>query len=199
MIIVDVETTGLNPLKNSIVSIGAVDFENPANFFYEECRIWKGAQISEEALHINGFTRAQVQDPRRKSLEDLMKAFLAWATNASDPTLAGANVYFDLSFLKVSAQRYTLEWIFSYRTIELQSLYYVHVLKRTIQAAEKFSRPERSTDKILKYVGLPEEPKPHIGIVGAKMEAEAFSRLISGKGLLPEYQQYPIPPYLASL
>ena len=34
MIIVDVETTGIDPEKHSIVSIGAVDFSNPSNEFY---------------------------------------------------------------------------------------------------------------------------------------------------------------------
>ena len=48
MIIIDVETTGLDPKKYSIVSIGAVDFKKPMRTFYEECRIWDGAEVSEE-------------------------------------------------------------------------------------------------------------------------------------------------------
>ena len=45
MIVVDVETTGVDARKNSIVSIGAVDFENQKNQFYGECKIWEGAEI----------------------------------------------------------------------------------------------------------------------------------------------------------
>ena len=60
MIVVDVETTGLYPNKNSIVSIGAVDFLNPVNTFYQECRIWRGAKISDQALEVNGFTKKQI-------------------------------------------------------------------------------------------------------------------------------------------
>jgi len=48
-------------------------------------------------------------------------------------------------------------------------------------------------DKILNYVGLPDEPRPHNGLCGAKLEAEAFSRLVNDKSLLEEYGKYSIP------
>ena len=38
MIILDIETTGVNPEKHAIVSVGAVDFLNPSRTFYEECK-----------------------------------------------------------------------------------------------------------------------------------------------------------------
>ena len=45
MIVVDVETSGMDAYKHSLLSIGAVDFENPVERFYEECRIWDGAGL----------------------------------------------------------------------------------------------------------------------------------------------------------
>jgi len=39
MIVADIEATGLDPRKHSILSIGAVDFEHPERQFYGECRI----------------------------------------------------------------------------------------------------------------------------------------------------------------
>jgi DNA polymerase III epsilon subunit-like protein len=36
MIFVDVETTGLDSSKHGILSIGAVNFENPNNYFMEK-------------------------------------------------------------------------------------------------------------------------------------------------------------------
>ncbi len=50
-----------------------------------------------------------------------------------------------------------------------------------------------TNDRILSYVGLPEEPRPHNGLVGARMEAEAFSRLLHGRTLLQEFETYPLP------
>jgi hypothetical protein len=43
---------------------------------------------------------------------------------------------------------------------------------------------------------LPPEPYPHNGLRGAKIEAEALSRLIYGKNLLEEYKEFKIPQYL---
>ena len=57
MIVVDVESSGVDAQKDSLVSVGAIDFDNPENRFYEECRIWDGAHVEKEALEINGFTR----------------------------------------------------------------------------------------------------------------------------------------------
>ena len=42
MIVLDTESTGLNPLTDSILSIGAIDLNDPTNQFYDECRIWDG-------------------------------------------------------------------------------------------------------------------------------------------------------------
>jgi hypothetical protein len=65
-------------------------------------------------------------------------------------------------------------------------------IKRGLPVPHKNDRSDLSLDTILKYVGLPEEPKPHIGLNGAKYEAECFSRLLYGKNLLPEFAKYPV-------
>lgn len=67
MIVFDVETTGEDSRKHSIVSIGALEFSNPKNQFYEECRIWEGAEVQEIALKINGFTEENIRDPKKQS------------------------------------------------------------------------------------------------------------------------------------
>ena len=66
MIVVDVETTGSIPYRHSIVSIGAVEFENPTNQFYEECRIFEGAEIEDIAMKVNGFSYDEINDPSKK-------------------------------------------------------------------------------------------------------------------------------------
>ncbi len=197
MIVVDVETSGLDPLKNSIVSIGAVDFGNAKNQFYEECRTWDGAEAMPEALRVNGYTEEQIRDPNKKSLEEIMRAFIAWAKSAAnDTTFAGENVFFDHDFLKASALRYSLVWPFSYKIVDLHSVSFAHHLKRGLVPPSKNGKTILSLDRTLVYVGMPEEPKPHIAINGAKLEAEAFSRLLHGKPFFEEYRQYPIPEYL---
>jgi len=196
MIVVDTETTGLDPYKNSIVSIGALDLSNPENQFYQECKIWDGAEVTEEALKINGFSNTEIIDPKKRNLEEIIKDFLKWAEDIKDKTMAGENPSFDRDFLKFSAQKYGIEWTLSHRTIDLHSLCYAHYLKRGLKPPIKDNKTDLNTDKILNYIGLPDEPRPHNALTGAKMEAEAFSRLIFGKLLLNEFKNYPIPDYL---
>ena len=196
MIVVDCETTGISPRKNSIVSIGGLDFYSPSNKFYEECRIWEGAEIEQEALNVNGFTKEQITDPNKKSLEQTIKEFLKWTNSCFDVVFAGENPRFDIDFLKESANRYNIEFKFAHRSIDLHSLCTAHYIKRGITPPLKDRRSDINTDKILNYVGLPAEPKPHHGLTGAKMEAEAFSRLIYGRSLLDEFSRYEIPIYL---
>ena len=105
MIVVDVETTGIYPEKNSIVSIGALDFSNPQNQFYKECRIWEGAEISDKALEINGFTKNEITSLDKSSLEETVFKFIEWTKNIEDQTLAGHNVWFDALFLRDALNR----------------------------------------------------------------------------------------------
>lgn len=196
MIVLDVETTGIDWKKNSIVSIGAVDFNNPKNQFYVECQIWGGAEINEEALRINGFTREEITDCNKPSLEMAIRDFISWTENVEDLTLAGENVWFDNNFMRESAKRYDLEWIFGRRTFDLHSESYSNHLRLKKEIPLNKNRTNLNLDQTLKYVGLPEEPKPHNALTGAKVEAEAFSRLIYGKNFLSEFSKFEVPDYL---
>ncbi len=192
MIIVDAEMSGLSPLKNSIVSLGAVDFTHPERQFYGECRVWDGAEIDLESLAINGFTEADCHDKNRKSETELIKEFYEWIQPIADKTIAGQNVSFDAQFLNQALKRADIEWRFSFRTLDLHAVMYAQFLKEGREVPLKFDQSALSLGKILTSLGLPEEPKPHIALNGAKYEAEAFSRIIYGKNLLPEFAQYPM-------
>jgi DNA polymerase III epsilon subunit-like protein len=198
MLVVDVETTGLNPQRNAMVSIGAIDFRRPERRFFGECRVWEGAQIDAQALVVNGYTHEQLMDPAKQSLEELMKAFVAWVRESDDQMLAGQAPTFDHGFLRASANKCGIDWFPGYRMIDLQTVAYVHYLKRGIQPPlNSKGTPGLSLDVTAKYVGLPEEPRPHLAQNGAAWETESFARLIYGKNLLPEFSQYALPDYLS--
>lgn len=196
MLIVDVETTGLDPLRCSIISIGAVDFADPSATFYAECRAFDGAVVSSDALAINGFTREQIQDLSLPDLSTVLSDFLIWAQQRADMTIAGGNPSFDRDFLHAAFDRCGIRATFGYRTVDLHSLVFAHHLQRHIPVPLFSGRTTLTVDLCFMYVGLPPEPKPHNALVGAKMEAEAFSRLILGKGLFAEFSQDHIPQYL---
>ncbi len=193
MLVLDIETTGIDPHKHSIVSIGAVDFLNPARQFYEECIIWEGAHVMDEAMEVNGFSREEITDPSKKTEEESLRAFLAWAMDSENHTIGGQNPFFDVSFIQTGSHRYHLDFSLAQRIIDLHSICYFHILKRGLKPPTEKKRSDLNSDKIMKYVGIPAEPKPHIALNGAIYEAEAFSRLIKEESMFDEFREFPIP------
>ena len=194
MLIVDVEASGTEPLKHSIVSVGALDLANPTNRFYEECRVWDGAHIMDEALAVNGFSREEVTDKKKQSESDLIHAFLHWSDGLEERTLAGQNVSFDRDFLKAAAERAGhTDWQFAYRTIDTHTLCYMHMIEHGVQPPVVRNRSALNLDAVLNYCGIPEEPAPHNALTGALSHAEVISRLLFGRKLLPEFTQFEIP------
>lgn len=192
MIVIDVEATGIDEIKHSILSIGAIDFDNPSNQFYEECRAFDDAHVMDEALAINGFTAEQVFDKNKQTDEDLVKHFIEWAKTVKEHTFAGQNPSFDRDFIHRAADRYHLDWSFAFRTIDQHSVCFTHMVKRGIVPPILNGRSDLNSDKIMQYVGIPTEPRPHNALNGAKVAAEALSRLLYDKNLLPEFLNDPI-------
>jgi len=193
MIVCDVEATGLDNRINSIVSLGAVDFKHPRNIFYRECRIFQEAKIDGAALRVNGFSVKEVRSRSKISLKQLMIEFTRWAYRINDITIAGQNPGFDLGFIASSLERYGLENRFWHRTIDLHSECYAFHVRNKLRVPLKNNCSAISLDYTLKFIGLAEEPRPHNALRGAKLEAEAFSRLLYGRPLFKEYGVYPLP------
>ena len=194
MLVVDVEASGTNAEKHSIVSVGALDLANPTNRFYQECRIWDGAHIMDGALAVNGFTKAQITDKNKSSEADLIHAFLTWSDSLEERTLAGQNVSFDRDFLRNAAGRAGhTDWQFAYRTIDTHTLAYMHQIEHGLQPPVRHKRSALDLDAILNYCGIPEEPQPHNALTGALSHAEVIARLLYGRKLLPEFMQFEIP------
>jgi DNA polymerase III epsilon subunit-like protein len=193
MIVLDVETTGTDSRKHSILSIGAVNFEHPEKQFYDVCRIWEGAHVEPVALAINGMSQMEITDQNRKPESDLVKIFFDWLERQEDMVIAGQNVFFDTDFLKDASARAGITSPLSKRIIDLHSLTYAHMVRRGIMPPILNRKTNIDSDKIMAYVGIPAEPKPHIALNGAIWEAEAFSRILYDKGLLSQFSEYPIP------
>lgn len=192
MIVVDTELSGLDPAKDSILSIGAVELENPANTFYGECRVWDGAHVHDEALAVNGFTREQAYDPNKPSEAQLIASFIEWAEKANDITLAGQAPSSDYAFLKGAAARAHINWPFAHRTLDSHSICYAHMTLKGMVVPMKNKHSDLNLEKVAAYSGIPPEPLPHNALNGAKTCAEAIYRMLYNKPLLPEYQNYPL-------
>lgn len=195
MIIIDIEASGTEYVKHSIVSLGALDFDNPEHRFYGECRIWDGAHYMEEALAVCGYTVEEITDPTKIPEGELVRQFLEWSQHMGDRTLAGQNVSFDRDYVKAACEREGIAWDLAHRTIDTHTLCYMHMVKRGLKPPIDLEhrRSALNMDIVMNYCGIPEEPKPHNALTGALSHAEIISRLLYGKKLLPEFEQYEIP------
>lgn len=195
MLVLDIEASGLNSEQHSIVSLGALDLEHPENRFYAECRVWDGAKIEDEALEVNGFTLEQIIDPAKMTEAMLIEKFIGWSQDLHNRTMAGQNVSFDRDMAKEAAHRAGLNWNFAHRTIDTHTLCWMHMVKAGLVPPldEEHHRSALNLDAVLNYCGIPDEPQPHNALTGAMSHAEVISRLLYGKKLLPEFDQFEIP------
>ncbi|MES2749372.1 MAG: exonuclease domain-containing protein [Patescibacteria group bacterium] len=195
MLIIDIEATGTNAHKHSILSIGAIDLQNPTNRFYGECRMWEGAHVMDEALVVNGFTEEQINDTSKQTEAELITTFMEWTQGLLDRTPAGQNVSFDRAYVEAACSRAGINFDLPFRTIDAHTLCYLHMLKRGItppfDAEHKHSA--LNLDGVMNYCGIPDEPDPHNALTGAMSHAEVVSRLLYDKKLLPEFSQFEIP------
>lgn len=199
MIVLDIETSWADPYSNSIVSIWAIELENPSNLFYEECRIFEWALIQDEALMVNWFSKEEITDVSKKSVNELLLSFMKWCDRIDDRTIWWHNVgYFDLRFLEENSNKCWLKnsfWLinWNYRTIDLHTVAYAYLTKNKLQIPFKNNLSSLNLDFILSLVWLPSEPRPHNALNWAKYEAEAFSRFLYGKKLFEEFKKYDLP------
>ena len=193
MIIVDVETSGLVPERNGILSIGAINFKDPTQYFYGEGKPHPSVEISQGALDVNGYTREQL-DEMPKTIKEVMLEFIKWV-DEQDPSvpriLAGHNIGFDYYFILNELDRNDIDrrnFPFKHRTIDLHTIAQTHYIQK-----KGFQYPkDMGADFIQKKLGLPVEPSPHYALNGALYEAECISRLWFDRCMFQEFEQYPI-------
>jgi DNA polymerase III epsilon subunit-like protein len=197
MIVLDIETTGLDPELHGIVSIGAIDMGSSDEYFYEECHIREGEKIDPNALEVNGFTLDECRDKTKQTTRDLIQHFEAWLSERNVKMIGGLHVAaFDVPFFNKKALQVGLRSRLHRRSIDLHSIAYAKMqeLGKVVPMTDGWSVMD--TDFIHPFCGLPKEPKPHNALNGAKWEAESLYRLMNGRGLLKEFSRHPVPEYL---
>lgn len=93
-VFVDVETTGLNPYRDSIVQISALRYQGDEKVDVMDTYINPLRKIPPESTMIHGITNDMVRScPQIKEMQSRFKGFI------NDSILVGYNVLFDLRFL----------------------------------------------------------------------------------------------------
>jgi DNA polymerase III subunit epsilon len=196
MIIVDIETSGLDFEKSGIWQIGAIELENPENSFLEEGRIDEDDMINPDSLRIIGKTEINLRDDNKKSQSELLESFFRWARTIKNNDCICQNPQFDWSFLSIKANKYGLEFPFIHRCYDLHSIAQLKYFELKGRFLIKNNISDMGLSKILIFIGMRDERKEHNALEDAKLTAECFSRIVYGKNLIDLYKDFKIPPYL---
>ncbi len=192
MLVVDMEFTGLDSEKNSIISLGAVDYLHPSRTLYLECRPRSGALFDDEAFLVHGMSMEYLS---KLSLTEkgLIHQFHEWTLESPSRVLMGQAPQLDWAFLQSAYDRYELEWPFGHRLIDSHSICVAHHFWNNVNPSSRNGLSDLGLDKIAQYVGLPKRVGEHNALADAKLTAECFARLLENKNLLPEYASFKIP------
>jgi DNA polymerase III epsilon subunit-like protein len=203
MIVVDLETSGVDLEKCGIWQIGAVDTNNSKNTFLQESRLgddyefifegnWKGKK-PEETL---GLTEQELRDKKKQSEKELLEKFFDWVKKCKNKTFICQNPQFDHAFLEQKARKYNLEFPSGHRAIDMHTLAHFIYFQLNNSFVIKEDKSDFGLKRTLELVGMKDERKFHNALEDAKLTAEAFFRLVYGKNFLVEYSKFPVPEYL---
>ncbi len=207
MIVMDLETSGLYPERNGIWQIGALEFENPSNYFIDECRIDDEEYVEREALEVTGKTEEELRDENMQSQRELLEKFFAWCESVKIKNCICQNPQFDLGFLGAKARKYGLKFPLPHRTFDMHSIGALRYFEIHEKLLIRDDKSDMGLGNILKMCGIEDKRKkmekgvvvqegnPHNALEDAKLTAECFSRIFYGKHLLNEFSQYKIPKY----
>lgn len=183
-VVIDLETTGLDPEACGILEIGAVDASGRR--FYRRVALERGRRVEWQALDCNGIDPLDLG--AGVSIDTAMAGLAQFLRAGSGPRwiMGGKNPQFDYGFLKAHWPEgvigVPLSEVISRRCVDLHSLVYGNALINGDDMAD----PDFSTDDLYKQYDLQPEPMPHNALRGALHEMEGFCRVLLGmpRGLM---------------
>ena len=134
MIIVDIETSGLDVQQHGLLSIGAIDMRAPSRRFYQEARLHEDDGFDPESTKVNGFDETAARDSSKQSRSSLLRAFTDWFSSRQVKVVGGLHIQaFDVPFLNQKAEQSRVALKLKKRTIDLHTpVSYTHLTLPTI-------------------------------------------------------------------
>lgn len=175
LVIVDVETSGLDPRRHEILEYGALRLD-PVSLSVRssfELKAWPQfpERVDPRAAEVNGYTKAAWQDS--VSQKSAARQFAAFAEGSR---VLGWNVTFDWNFLDATFDRYGLKPVLDYHRFDIMSLYW-------------FSRGGVQQGLSLKSactaLGIDPEPDVHSALEGASRAYAVLLKLAWDSGAWP--------------
>lgn len=178
LVCVDVETTGLDPKRHGLLSVGAYHPATGAQF-YVECNPGADCAIEEIAMRVNGQDIGEARKRKDsdvaavRMLQDWLRAVRECSRMKGRFILVGKNPGFDRDWL-VSRSYERADGIpvdFERRMID------VHACALAVAAARGVDAPAMKINAVYAALGLPVEPDPHNAFRGAQYAWLALAEL----------------------
>lgn len=203
MIVLDIETSGVDFSKCGIWQIGAIDLETGEEFL-EESRIddsdsvLNDLQSPQTVFDVTGKTEEQLRDRNKQSQRQLIQNFFNWVKERRIKSCICQNPQFDLGFIFTKSRKYGLNIEIHYRALDLHSLAQVKFFEvnRKLKINLEKQRFGLGFSEILEFCGLKDNRGHHNALEDCRLTAECFFRLLYGKHLIREYEVFKIPNYL---
>jgi DNA polymerase III epsilon subunit-like protein len=199
MIVVDIETSGLDLLNNGIWQIGAIDTDDPDRQFLEECRIDDNESAEQEALDVCGVSTEYVRSKHKISQKELLKKFFEWCQDSRIKTFVCQHPQFDAAFLRAKALKHEIVYPFQFRAYDLHSIASLKYLEVYGELPLEGGFSNMNLSNILFFCGIQDKRDKHNALEDAKLTAECFIRILYGKNFLKEFEQYSVPQHLKQL
>lgn len=154
--IIDLETTGLDPLRHEICEISIVLINEDlmeVNKFTSKIKPDHMNRIDEEALEVNKFTLDELETfPSSVRVRGLLNTWKEDVLGDQEIIPIGHNVMFDLSFLREYLQDTYKQW-FNYRKVDTKGLF------DTLKLLGEFPKDEStSLSELSERMCIPHKP-----------------------------------------
>jgi DNA polymerase III epsilon subunit-like protein len=168
LVVVDVETTGVDPAADRIVEIGAC-LVDPTTYRVLDCfetLVRPDVPIKTTAAAIHGLSERDLADAPGEA-----EALGRFSEFVGGPVrLAGHNVCFDAAFLRSAAFRGNAGLVVDYHLLDAWSV------ATSVLRGMGFSVPDDSLDGICSHFGI-SRPEPHRAIEDARATAGVLARI----------------------
>lgn len=159
--IVDLETSGLDPLIHEILDIGVLVVDQVSlkiqTRYSARVRPTNIKRAAKRALSIIGYSEREWQNA-----VPLTAAMEVFSEKTKDAILCSLNIHLAKSFLDVAYQRCGVEDTTSYHHVDLMSLAW--------DRAQELNLERLTIAELTRSLGLEAEPLPHRGASGAKTQ-----------------------------
>jgi DNA polymerase-3 subunit epsilon len=177
LLLIDLETTGLDASKQEIIQLSAILLDKKTlkekSFFNAYARPVKWAQRNSESMKINGIKKEWLDaaPPLKTVLMQFNKQF-----KASQVILSYYGGPVDMDFMREAYKKAGIKWQFDYHYFNLWAFFYAHLAaKKQLKNTKKFSG--FSLEDLMKKFKIKSNAR-HDGLEDCRIEAEILRKIL---------------------